>query len=92
MSPLRLSANRLVLLGFAGAILVGTVLLKLPVATSDDISWLDVLFEATSTVTVTGIQVVDPPRDFTVFGQVVLPVLIQAGGLGIITVALSPLA
>lgn len=85
MSPLRLSANRLVLLGFAGAILAGTALLKLPVAASSDISWLDALFEATSAVTVTGLQVVDPPTDFTVFGQVVLAVLIQTGGLGIIT-------
>jgi trk system potassium uptake protein TrkH len=80
-----LSPNRLVVLGFAGAILVGTALLKLPAATSGDISWLDALFEATSAVTVTGLQVVDPPRDFTVFGQVVLAVLIQVGGLGIIT-------
>lgn len=85
MSFFRLSANRLVLLGFAGAILAGTALLKLPMATAGGISWLDALFEATSAVTVTGLQVVDPPRDFTVFGQVVLAVLIQAGGLGIIT-------
>ena len=75
------------MLGFVGAILAGTALLKLPASTSGEISWLDAFFEATSAVTVTGLQVVDPPRDFTVFGQGVLAVLIQAGGLGIITVA-----
>lgn len=87
MKLLRLSANRLVLLGFVGTIMVGTALLKLPAATLDGISWLDAFFEATSAVTVTGLQVIDPPRDFTVFGQGILAVLIQVGGLGIITVA-----
>ena len=86
MKSFCLSPNLLVVLGFVGTILVGTALLKLP-ATSEGISWLDALFEATSAVTVTGLQVVEPPRDFTVLGQVVLAVLIQAGGLGIVTVA-----
>ncbi len=84
-----LSAPRLVILGFAGAILLGTVLLKLPAATPDPgISWLDAFFESTSAVTVTGLQVVTPAEDFTTFGQVILAVLIQGGGLGIITVTM----
>lgn len=75
------------ILGFAGAILLGTALLKLPVATSGPgISWLDAAFESASAVTVTGLQVVTPADDFTLFGQIVLAVLIQGGGLGIITV------
>ncbi len=86
MSHPWLSANRVVVLGFVGAILVGTVLLKLPVASASDVSWLDALFEATSAVTVTGLQVVDPPEDFTPIGQGVLALLIQVGGLGIVTV------
>lgn len=87
MKFFRLSANRLVVLGFVAAILIGMVLLKLPAAAPGGVSWLDALFEATSAVTVTGLQVVDPPKDFTVFGQAVLAVLIQVGGLGIVTAA-----
>ncbi len=66
--------------------MIGTVLLKLPGSTTGPgVSWLDALFEATSAVTVTGLQVAPPPGNFTVFGQGILAVLIQAGGLGIIT-------
>ncbi len=86
MKPSQLSATRLVILGFAGLVLLGTVLLKLPWATAaPGISWLDAFFEATSAVTVTGLQVVTPAEDFTLFGQGILAVLIQAGGLGILT-------
>jgi Trk-type K+ transport system membrane component len=55
----RLSPARIIILGFAAMILVGTLLLKLP-ASSYGISWLDAFFEATSAVTVTGLQVVTP--------------------------------
>ena len=82
----RLSATRLIILDFAGLILLGMVLLKLPIS-SDGISWLDALFESASAVAVTGLQTVDPAKDFTTFGQGVLVVLIQIGGLGIMTVA-----
>lgn len=82
----RLSATRLIILGFAGLILLGMVLLKLPIS-SDGITWLDALFESASAVTVTGLQTVDPAKDFTTFGQGVLVVLMQVGGLGIMTVA-----
>ena len=64
----RLSPARIIILGFAAMILVGTLLLKLP-ASSYGISWLDAFFEATSAVTVTGLQVVSPATDFTPFGQ-----------------------
>ena len=85
MSP-RLTAPRLILMGFAGFIAIGTLLLKLPWATpAGGISWIDAFFEATSAVTVTGLQVVTPATDFTPFGQVVLVVLIQVGGIGIMT-------
>ncbi len=86
MKAPRLTANRLIILAFAGAVLVGTVLLKLPASTSGPgVSWLDALFEATSAVTVTGLQVAPPYANFTTFGQGILAVLIQAGGLGIVT-------
>ncbi len=82
----RFSAPRLILLSFAGFILLGTILLKLPVS-NNGISWLDAFFEAASAVTVTGLQTVDPAEAFTPFGQGVLVVLMQIGGVGIMTAA-----
>jgi len=73
---------------FGLLILVGAVLLALPMAhVSGQVSPLDALFTATSAVCVTGLIVVDTGRDFTPFGQVVILVLIQLGGLGIMTFA-----
>lgn len=82
----RLSAPRLIFLGFAGFILLGTLLLKLPASTpAPGISWLDAFFESASAVTVTGLQVVTPATAFTPFGQAVIAFLIQVGGIGIMT-------
>lgn len=82
----RLSAPRLIVAAFAGLILIGTLLLKIPAA-NNGISWIDALFESVSAVTVTGLQAVIPAKDFTPFGQGILAVLIQLGGLGIMTAA-----
>lgn len=81
----RLKPRRLVVLGFLGVILAGTVLLKLPVssATGESIPLVDSLFTSTSAVCVTGLATVDPGTGLSVFGQVVLAALIQIGGLGI---------
>lgn len=67
-----------------GLIVVGTILLKTPWATTPgkSFSFLNALFTATSAVTVTGLIVADTAKDFTVFGQIVLLALIQLGGLG----------
>ena len=74
------------LLGFAGAILLGAVLLWLPVSTNGtSIPFVDALFTSTSAVCVTGLIVVDTGTKFTLFGQIVILVLIQMGGLGIMT-------
>lgn len=75
--------------GFAGAIAVGTAALSLPVAHSDRTRppLLDALFTATSAVCVTGLIVVDTETYWTGFGQVVILILIQLGGLGLMTVA-----
>jgi len=73
--------------GFLGLIVFGTLLLKLPIATVDDISWLESLFTATSAVTVTGLVVVDTGATFSGFGLTVIALLIQAGGLGFMTFA-----
>ena len=82
----RLSAPRLIVLAFAGLVVVGTLLLKIPAA-NNGISWLDAFFESVSAVTVTGLQAVVPAEDFTPLGQGILAALIQLGGLGIMTLA-----
>lgn len=69
-------------------ILLGTTLLKLPFATTDSISLVDALFTATSAMTVTGLGVVDTGTSFTIYGQLVILVLIQVGGLGIMSFAI----
>lgn len=82
---------RLVLVSFAGIILVGTVLLTFPAATSDGkgADWLTALFTATSATCVTGLIVEDTPIYFSTFGQSVILFLIQVGGLGIMTLSTS---
>lgn len=73
--------------GFLALIIIGTLLLKLPFATVDSISWLESLFTATSAVTVTGLVVVDTGATYSGFGLTVITLLIQAGGLGFMTFA-----
>ena len=70
---------------FALIALAGTFLLMLPAATTHGISGLDALFTATSATAVTGLIVVDTAKDFTPFGQTVIMVLFQLGGLGMLT-------
>jgi len=74
-------------LGFAGLILVGTVLLTLPPSSAAG-TWtrpLDALFVATSAVCVTGLVVLDTATHWSPFGQAVILLLIQAGGFGFMT-------
>lgn len=65
-------------------ITLGTVLLMLPISTTNGagLSWIDALFVSTSASCVTGLTVVDVHNDLTVFGTVVMLLLIQVGGLG----------
>jgi trk system potassium uptake protein TrkH len=80
---------RLIALSFLGVILIGTFLLVLPLAVSAKAkpSFLAALFTSTSAVCVTGLSIVDPGTYFSLFGQVVVLVLIQVGGLGIMTLS-----
>ncbi|HZJ02509.1 MAG TPA: potassium transporter TrkG, partial [Thermoleophilia bacterium] len=81
-----LSPEALLVLGFAAVILVGSLLLMLPWSrTGDDANYLTALFMATSAVCVTGLIVVDFPNYYTPFGQAIILVLIQIGGLGVMT-------
>ncbi len=82
-----LSPPRVLALAFALLALLGMVLLKTPWATRTSLSWLDALFTAMSAVTVTGLVVVDTGTVFTLFGQSVLLVLIQLGGVGFMSFA-----
>jgi trk system potassium uptake protein len=82
----RLSAPRLIVYGFFALVGAGTALLMSPWSTTGGISLVNAFFVATSCVTVTGLTTVDIPGTFTHFGQVVMMVLIQLGGLGIMTV------
>jgi len=85
----KLSSSQIILFGFAGVILVGTLLLMLPFATRNgqSASFGDALFTATSAVCVTGLIVQDTASYWSGFGQSVILVLIQIGGMGVITVA-----
>ncbi|GAB6066522.1 TrkH family potassium uptake protein [Aquifex pyrophilus] len=81
----RLNPSRTLLLSFSLLILLGAFLLYLPVSTTRPISFLDALFTSTSAVTVTGLVVLDTYSDFTIFGKLVILLLIQIGGLGYMT-------
>ena len=82
----QLSASRLIVYGFLALVVGGTALLKLPWATTGGISLVNAFFVAVSCGTVTGLSTVAIPGTFTHFGEVVMMVLIQLGGLGIMTV------
>ncbi len=83
----KLSSAQLLVSGFLGMIALGTALLMLPFATTGGISLIDALFTSTSAVCVTGLIVKNTPTDFTLFGQIVILILIQIGGLGYMSMA-----
>ncbi|MGQ9646987.1 MAG: TrkH family potassium uptake protein [Thermodesulfobacteriota bacterium] len=81
-----LTPPRIFVLSFAGVILAGTILLGFPLSASQSpLRLIDALFTSTSAVCVTGLVVIDTGRDLSTIGQVVTLLLIQMGGLGIIT-------
>jgi trk system potassium uptake protein TrkH len=82
---IRLNTAQIVALSFVATILLGTILLTFPSATTDGqgTTFIDALFTATSATCVTGLIVQDTPTYFTTFGQLIILTLIQLGGLGI---------
>ena len=84
-----LTSFQLIILGFAGVILLGSILLMLPVSSLEKMPtpFHEALFTATSAVCVTGLVVKDSGSYWSVFGQTVILALIQIGGLGVVTVA-----
>ena len=87
----KLTSFQIIILGFLGVILLGTVFLMLPVSTRAGTAtpFSDALFTSTSAVCVTGLVMHDTATYWSFFGQVVILFLIQIGGLGVITVAAS---
>lgn len=82
-----LNPAQLFILSFLGVIVLGSLLLMLPNATYEGLDMIDALFTSTSAVCVTGLIVVDTGSFFTPFGQFIILILIQIGGLGILTFA-----
>ncbi|MBP5343440.1 Trk family potassium uptake protein [bacterium] len=85
----KLTSFQIILLGFVGIILVGTILLMLPISSKSRVftPFIDAFFTSTSAVCVTGLVVYDTATYFSIFGQAVLLVLIQIGGIGVVTIA-----
>lgn len=83
-----LSTTQIILLSFLIVILLGTLLLALPVSTKsgESVSFVDALFTATTSTCVTGLVTLPTATTWSLFGQVVILLLIQLGGLGVITI------
>ena len=94
MNRKRISPGRIIAVGFLSVILAGTLLLMLPVSHSGntEVTPLDALFSATSAVCVTGLITVDTGAAYSLFGQIVIAVLLQIGGLGITTLGAGLIA
>ena len=86
-----LTSFQLIIMGFAGVILLGTVLLMLPFSSAEKVitPFHEALFTATSAVCVTGLVVKDTGSYWSLAGQTIILALIQIGGLGVVTVAAS---
>ena len=85
---LAFSTTQIILLSFLITILIGSVLLALPVssASGEPVSYLDALFTATTSTCVTGLVTLPSATTWSLFGQIVILILIQIGGLGVITI------
>ncbi|WP_044913905.1 TrkH family potassium uptake protein [Butyrivibrio sp. WCE2006] len=85
----KLTSFQIIILGFASVIILGTILLMLPFSSKAGVatSFMDALFTSVSAVCVTGLVVVDTASYWSFWGQLVILILIQIGGLGVITVA-----
>ena len=81
---IRWNTMKILAVGFLSVIFLGAVLLWLPVSNEKSISFLDALFTSTSSVCVTGLVTIVPKYQFTITGKVILLILIQIGGLGVI--------
>ena len=85
----RLSSTQMILIGFLIIILAGSILLHLPVSSANgkSVNFIDALFTATTATCVTGLVTLPTVTVWSPFGQAVILILIQIGGLGVITIA-----
>ncbi len=83
-----LSTTQMIMLSFLIAIIIGSLLLSLPVSTvsGKPVPYIDALFTATTSICVTGLVTLPTFSTWSVFGQIIMLIMIQAGGLGIITI------
>ncbi len=88
---IKLTPAQIIIFSFTGVIVVGTFLLMIPFSSSsgDSVGFVDALFMATSATCVTGLSTISAKGDLSTFGQIVLLLLIQIGGLGIMTLSSS---
>jgi trk system potassium uptake protein TrkH len=86
---LKTTPTQIIVFGFAALIFLGAFLLNLPIASRNgqSVGFINALFTATSSVCVTGLIVVDTGTHWTAFGQILIALLIQIGGLGIMTMS-----
>lgn len=84
-----LTPSQAFLVSFITPIMLGAFLLKLPKATVSGISWIDAFFTAASAVCVTGLTTLSTSDDFTLLGQIIICLLFQIGGLGIMTLTVA---
>lgn len=93
ISPVKIkrffTTSRIIILGFAGVVILGAILLMLPFSSAEHIvtPFKDALFTAVSATCVTGLVVRDTATYWSLFGQIIILVMIQIGGMGIITIA-----
>lgn len=87
MKKHRLTTTRIIMLGFFLGAVIGTICLMLPISArqGQDVPFFDALFVAMSSICVTGLSTVNIGQTFSTFGQVIILLLIQFGGLGIVT-------
>lgn len=87
----KLSTFQMIILGFIAVILAGSLILMLPFSTAENVSapFMDTLFTSVSAVCVTGLIVHDTATYWSGFGQAVILILIQIGGLGVVSAATS---
>ncbi len=83
----RITPTQFIVLGYLAAVILSTIILRLPISwqTGASLSWMDALFTATSAVSVTGLTVVNTGETFSEFGKIALLCMFQIGGIGIMT-------
>ena len=88
MKKIRLTTTQIILLSFLLVIMIGSVLLALPISSTNGtaVPYIDALFTATTSTCVTGLVTLPTFSTWSVFGQIVILILIQVGGLGVITI------